>query len=156
MAGQRRGYGAWQYSLHEERFRAGLLYSPVPVRQKRHHGPADFYGGIQIPLLVMTGTDDDSPIENFGYKDRLEVFEHSGGPEQHLLILDGGDHMVYNGSRGKLGENPKREIHEEIIKVLSLAFWEAYLKEDESAKIWLSGEGVREFLREEGTYVYRG
>ncbi|MBP9868592.1 MAG: hypothetical protein KBC88_06655 [Alphaproteobacteria bacterium] len=155
MAGQRRGYGAWQYSLHEERFRAGLLYSPVPVRQKRHHGPADFYGGIQIPLLVMTGTDDDSPIENFGYRDRLEVFEHSGGPEQHLLILDGGDHMVYNGSRGKLGENPKREIHEEIIKVLSLAFWEAYLKEDESAKIWLSGEGVRAFLREEGTYVYR-
>jgi hypothetical protein len=63
--------------------------------------------------------------------------------------------MVYNGSRGKLGENPKRETHEEIIKVLSLAFWEAYLKEDESAKIWLSGEGVREFLREEGTYVYR-
>lgn len=155
MAGQRRGYGARQYSLFEDRFKAGIVYSPVPFRKKKNHSAADFYGGIRIPLLIMTGTDDDSPIENFGYQDRLEVFTHSGGPEQHLLVLDKGDHMVYNGSRGKLDANPKRELHEKIIKVLSLAFWDAYLKSDHSAKQWLAQDGVRNWLSGEATYEFR-
>ncbi len=155
MAGQRRGYGARQYSLHNPQFKAGIVYSPVPFRKKKHHAPEDFYGGIKIPLLIMTGTDDDSPIENFGYEDRLEVFTHSGGPEQHLLVLDKGDHMVYNGSRGKLEANPKRAIHEEIIKILSLAFWDIYLKNDIAAKDWLTGNSVSTWLNLEGAYTYR-
>jgi len=155
MAGQRRGYGARQYSLFENRFKAGIVYSPVPMRKKKQHGPEDFYGGIQIPLLIMTGTDDDSPIENFGYEDRLEVYTHSGGPEQHLLVLDKGDHMVYNGSRGKLDANPKRDVHEEIIKMLSLAFWDAYLKDDAAATEWLKGSGASEWLSSEGEYSFK-
>jgi pimeloyl-ACP methyl ester carboxylesterase len=39
MAGQRRGYGVRQYDLHEPRFKAGIVYSPVPFRQKRGHPP---------------------------------------------------------------------------------------------------------------------
>lgn len=155
MAGQRRGYGARQYSLFNPNFKAGIVYSPVPFRNKKEHAPEDFYGGIKIPLLIMTGTDDDSPIESFGYEDRLEVFTHSGGPEQHLLVLDKGDHMVYNGSRGKLADNPKRAIHENIIKILSLAFWDAYLKEDKSAKNWLTSKAVSDWLTNEATYSYR-
>lgn len=137
MAGQLRGFGRRQYSLHEPRFKAGILYSPVPNRNKRTHRAEDFYGLIKIPLMIMTGTDDGSPLENFGYEERLEVFEHSGGPDQFLLVLKDGDHMVYNGSRGKLEENPKRSLHEEIIKLISLAFWDAYLKKDDAAKNWL-------------------
>jgi dienelactone hydrolase len=155
MAGQRRGYGARQYDLYEPRFKAGLVYSPVPFRDKRGHGPGDFYGGIRIPLLIMTGTDDDSPLENFGFKDRMEVFTHSGGPDQHLLVLDQGDHMVYNGSRGKLDANPKRAVHENIIKILSLAFWDAYLKDNTAAMQWLTTNGVTSWLSNEGTYTYK-
>jgi hypothetical protein len=156
MAGQRRGYGKRQYSLFEPRFKAGILYSAVPFMKKKNHAPKDFYGGIQIPLLIMTGTDDASPIENFGYKDRLEVYTHSGGPEQHQLVLSQGDHMVYNGSRGKLDANPKRDVHEQIIKVLSLAFWDAYLKDNQIAKNWLVSDGVKIWLEDEATYQYRG
>lgn len=155
MAGQRRGRGARQYSLFEERFKAGIVYSPVPVKDKKGHPPADFYGGIQIPLLMMTGTDDDSPIEGSGYEVRLEVFDYSGGPDQHLLVLDKGDHMVYNGSRGKLDANPKRDVHEQIIKILSLAFWDAYLKDDQAAKDWLTHDGVKNWLSDEATYQFR-
>ncbi len=155
MAGQRRGYGARQYDLHEPRFKAGIVYSPVPFRKKRGQPPEAFYGGIRIPLLIMTGTDDDSPLENFGFADRMEVFTHSGGPDQHLLILDKGDHMVYSGSRGKLEANPKRDVHEEIIKVLSLAFWDAYLKDDTAAKEWLTQDGVTSWLSDEGAYTYK-
>jgi dienelactone hydrolase len=155
MAGQRRGHGKRQYTLSEPRFKAGILYSPVPYRQKKDHNAADFYGTIRIPLLMMTGTDDSSPLENFGYTERVEVFTHSGGPDQHLLVLNDGDHMVYNGSRGKLEANPKRETHEEIIKILSLAFWDSYLKEDSQARGWITGNRVSAWLKDEGSYTYK-
>lgn len=149
MAGQYRGHGKRRYSLFEPRFKAGILYSPG------HAKHPDQYTGIRLPLLAMTGTDDDSPLAEFGWEQRREVFDLSGAQEQHLVVMEGGDHMVYNGSRGKLGINPKRDIHERIIRVLSLAFWEAYLKGDKAAYDWLSGEGVRAWLGAEATYTYR-
>ena len=155
MAGQKRGYGKRQYHLHEPRFKAGIVYSPVPQRQKNQHTPQDFYGDIKIPLLMMTGTDDNSPTEQYSYKDRLEVFTHSGGIDQHLLILDQGDHMIFSGSRGKLDANPKRNTHEDIIKILSLAFLETYLKDNTAAKNWLTNQGVATWLNSEGVYTYK-
>lgn len=155
MAGQKRGSSQRQYDLYEPRIKAGIVYSPVPTLHKKHRSPQDFYGNIKIPLLMMTGTDDDNPTVHYGYRDRLEVFTHSGGPDQHLLILDKGDHMVFSGSRGQLKDNPKRAVHEDIIKILSLAFWDAYLKDDHAAKNWLTGDGVTDWLGAEGEYVHK-
>lgn len=156
MAGQKRGYGRHLYDLFEDRFKCGIVYSPGTVYEKHGHEPQDFYGSMRLPLFFMTGTDDASPVvEGSTYKDRLEVFEYSGGPEQSLLILEGGDHMVYNGSRGKLQDNPKRDIHEKILRIASLAFWEAYLKGDAAAKTWLTGGDFAEWLGREGEYEFR-
>lgn len=155
MAGQRRGMGKRLYDLFEPRFKAAIAYSPVVVYKKGNHAPEDFYGGIRIPTFFMTGTEDSSPVTGASYLDRLEAFYHSGGPEQHLLILEDGDHMVYNGSRGKLGDNPNREMHEKIIKLSSLAFWEAYLKDDQSAKDWLTGTGFQNWLGADGEYKFK-
>lgn len=154
MAGQKLGFGRRQYSLREPRFRAGILYSPVPS-YNRKDSPRSIYGGIAMPLFHMTGTADTSPVEGFGYTRRLEVFDNSGGPDQHLLVLNDGDHMVYNGSRGKLGENPKRAIHETLIKISALAFWDAQLKDDQAARDWLEGAGFAALLAEEGRYAHR-
>ena len=156
MAGQRRGLGQRLYDLFESRFKAAIAYSPVPVMYKAGHEVSDFYSGIRIPMLYMTGTEDSSPVNaEITYKTRMEVFEHAQGPDQHLLVLEDGDHMVYNGSRGQLGENPKRDIHEKIIKVASLAFWEAYLKGDAAAQDWLTGGGFENWLGSEGEYKFR-
>lgn len=154
MAGQALGYGRRQYRLHEPRFRAGILYSPVPS-YNRKDPPQTIYGPIAIPLFHMTGTDDTSPVEGFDYTRRLEVFEHSGGPDQHLMVLNGGDHMVYNGSRGKLGDNPLRAGHEAIIKLAALAFWDAYLKGDKAAEHWLKNGDFQTFLNGGGRYTFR-
>lgn len=127
-------------NFHEKRFKAGILYSPVPIAHLTDAAHKDLYGPIAMPLFHMTGTQDDSPIEGFDYKHRLLVHEHSGHPEKYLMVLEGGDHMVYNGTRGKLEKNPNRDKHEDIIKVSSLAFWDAYLKNDAAAKEWLGAE----------------
>lgn len=154
MAGQRFGKPGELRSLKEPRFKSGILYSPVPSFNTESPR-ADIYGDISLPLFHMTGTDDTSPIEGFGYERRLEVSEHSGGPEQALLVLNGGDHMVYNGSRGQLGENPKRKDHENIIKIATLAWWDAYLKNDQAARAWLLDGGFADWLNGEGTISFR-
>jgi dienelactone hydrolase len=146
------------HNLRDERIKAGILYSPVPVNHMvDDHDDGDvaasLYGGIAIPLLHMTGTEDSSPIGGAPYTHRLVVFEKSTHPEKYLLVKQGGDHMVYNGTRGKLDKNDKRDLHETIIKIGSLAFWDAMLKDDKAAKDWLKGRGVQNWLGEAGEFT---
>ena len=129
-------------SFAEPRFRAGILYSPVPTLK---YGP-EVYAPITLPLLHMTGTVDDSPIETFGYRERLAVYEHSGAREKALLILKDGDHMIFTGSRGQLGGSANRAPQEEQIRVIAHAWWDAHLKNSGEARSWLSGAGAKEFL----------
>ena len=124
-------------SLREPRFKAGILYSPVPIGHLTGAAAPEIYGAIDLPLFHMTGTDDASPIEKFGYAERLAVYENTHEAEKQLLVLNGGDHMVYNGSRGQLEENPQRGLHETIIKIAALAWWDWYLKDDAEARDWL-------------------
>lgn len=154
--GQTRGHGRHMYRVSDDRIKCGIAYSPVTVQKKFGHPPRDFYGTINRPMMYMTGTDDSSPvIPNYTYLKRLEVFENAGGPDQHMVIKHDGDHMVYNGSRGALAANDKREIHERIICVASLAFWDTYLKQDDSARSWLISGGLSSWLNGDGEYRYR-
>ncbi len=141
--------------LSEPRFKAGIAYSPVPTNCPLAP-ESEIYGAIKMPLFHMTGTDDGSPLnEESDYTARLPIFEKSGGPEQHLLVLEDGDHMVFAGSRGKLAAHPKRKQHEAIIKIAALAFWDAYLREDQTAKDWLTGPAFQEWLDDEASYRFR-
>lgn len=133
--------------------KAGIAYSPVPID---HLGPDDveavspdeIYGGIDRPVLMMTGTEDSSPIGGAPYTHRFVVFDHAVSRDKYFLVKQGGDHMVYNGTRGKLDKNVNRERHEEIIKVSSLAFWEAFLKDEAAARGWL--DQLPGYLGEDG------
>ena len=140
-------------SMREDRFKAGVLYSPVPIRHLVNEEPEEYiYGPISIPMLHMTGTEDDSPLEGFGYKRRLVVAEHAEGAEQYLLVKNGGDHMVYNGTRGKLGDSDLRELHEEIIKMAALGFWDAQLKDDKKARAWIADGGLSDYIGDNGEF----
>ncbi len=128
-------------SFKQDQFMCGLTYSPVPIQHIALDDPRDIYGAINRPMFFMTGTEDASPVEGWDYTKRLVVHDYCGHEDKHLQILKDGDHMVYNGSRGKLGDNPNRHIHEEIIKLSALAWWDAKLKEDKGALEWLNGAG---------------
>jgi dienelactone hydrolase len=144
------------------RFKAGILYSPVPTFYLKGndnvYGAASsvrgMYNAISRPLFHMTGTDDSSPVEGFDFTKRLAVYEESGEAEKMLMILKDGDHMIYNGSRGKLGQNPNREKHETIIKIAALAYWDAKLKSDPAAQEWLINGGFATYLGSEAEFRY--
>ena len=88
--------------LSDARIKSGLLYSPGSIEHLGDLDPQLVYPSINIPLLHMTGTEDGSPLSDLGYEIRLAVFDNTD-TERYLLVLKDGDHMVFNGSRGKLG-----------------------------------------------------
>lgn len=135
--------------IEEDRFKAGILYSFVPMGHLTDAAPEKIYGTMCLPMLFMTGTADDSPVQGSDYTYRLPVYEEAGCDKKMLLVLEGGDHMVFTGSRGKLDTYPKRKEHEAIIKVSSLAYWDAMLKSDKVAKDWLTGRGFTTYLEGE-------
>lgn len=124
--------------LTETRFTAGLAYSPVP--NTRVHKPAqNVYSNITLPLLHLTGTEDHSPLDGPIQHLRDEIFEHAGknGALQLSVILDGADHMVFNGSRGQLPDYDGMDLHKDQIKIIALAWWDYWLKNDAKAGQWL-------------------
>lgn len=153
MAGQRLGKGRRMYSMREDRFRCGIAYSMSPT-YNGGEDPDALYGPIAMPMLYMTGTNDVSPLSGKDYTYRLPIFEHARGPEQHLVVLEGADHMVFSGSRGQLETYENIDRHKDIIKIVSLAFWDAYLKGDPTAKDWLTGGGLERYLGGEGEHRY--
>jgi len=136
----------------ETRLKAGILYSPGPIDHLGLDVPEDIYGSIDLPMFHITGTDDSSPIEDWDYTKRLDVYNNIIQAKQHLLVINNADHMVFNGSRGKLGQNPYREKHEAIIQVAVLAYWEATLKNNQDAQDWLNDGGFKNWLSEEGSF----
>lgn len=153
MAGQLAGREDPE-DLHDDRFIAGILYSPVPAF--RHQlGGKDVYAPIKKPLLHMTGSEDKSPVEGFGPEKRMEVFESAGNAEQHLFYLNGADHMVYNGSRGQLESYDDIGKHQDMIAIVARAWWEMWLNGNADAKAFLSGPGVKAWLNGEGDYRRR-
>lgn len=138
----------------DPRFKAGILYSPVPAFHLTGELPDRIYGGIDRPLFHMTGTEDSSPVEGFDYTRRLAIYDYSNKAEKILMILNDGDHMIYNGSRGKLGQNPNRDLHEEIIKMSALAYWDHKLKDDGDAAQWLTGGGFATYLNGHGEFRF--
>lgn len=159
MAGAKLGRGERMYQLDDNRFKAAISYSPSHAyNDDEPH--ENLYGSISIPTLYMTGTADDSPVAGYDYTYRLSIYEQAANAiaaqiKQYLLVLEDGDHMVFTGSRGQLGENPKRGLQESIIRTLSHAFWDAYLREDQEALDWLEGDALKEWLLDEGTFQYR-
>jgi hypothetical protein len=156
MAGQylMREDASRKYDLYEPRFKAGILYSPVPV-WKYPDAAHLAYQGIRMPLFHMTGTDDLSPIEGFGHELRVGPYNDAGTGDQYLLVLKDGDHMVYNGSRGKLGDNPLREHHEALIMAGAAAYWDTMLKNDAAAKTWLENGGYQSMLSADDQFTFR-
>lgn len=140
------------HSYADLRFKAGIVYSPVPIAHLTDAPHEQVYSSIDIPLLHMTGTEDSSPLEGYGFDHRLVIFDHTDKAEKHLLIKQGGDHMVYNGTRGKLKDNGLRNRHEEIIRVNALAYWDALLKDDKTARQWLTEGGIGSYLGEDASY----
>jgi predicted dienelactone hydrolase len=160
MAGH--SFGAWttlavagqmlgprlQSSLADPRIKAAIeMSAPVP----RNADLDRAYGKINMPVLHMTGTLDDSPIGDTKAAERRVPFDHIQAPGQYLVIFQGGDHMIFAGQRRQASKGEKDPRFRDLILQGTTAFWDAYLKGDAAAKSWLSRGGYAAALGADGT-----
>lgn len=129
-------------SFPEERIDAFLAMSPQPGKGVE---PAKGFGHLTKPLLCMTGTEDKSPIDpGLTPADRREVYTALPAGDKYELVLEGAQHSAFGGGDGNrvLALRGRDPAHHPAIQKISLQFWNAYLKGDESAKKWLQSKQV--------------
>jgi predicted dienelactone hydrolase len=109
------------------------------------------YANIKIPLFVMTGTLDDSPVGETQAAQRRVPFDHVVNDPAFLITFDGGDHMLFSGRRiGPQQDNDDR--NHLLIQQGTTAFWDAYLRENEAAKKWFTGNGYKTLVGDAGKF----
>lgn len=130
-------------SFADPRIRAALIMSPsLPQRGD----PATAFAHVELPWLLMTGTQDTAPIGHATAASRLEVFPALPPGHKYELVLDGAQHSVFT-ERPLPGDTAARNPHHHpSIEAISTAFWDTYLRGDPAAQRWLDGTGPRGIL----------
>lgn len=136
--------------LADPRLKAGLaMSSPVPRRME-----GDTYRAIRMPILHMTGTEDKSPVSDTTPAQRRIPYDRISAPGQFLVTFNGGDHMIFSG-RARSQADPRDARFQELITLGSLAFWDAFLRDDAEAKTWLEKDGYTRALGSSAAFEHR-
>ncbi|TWU35042.1 alpha/beta hydrolase family protein [Novipirellula artificiosorum] len=136
--------GVFGSRFAEPRIQAAIALSPSSPRRG---DVAKAFGSVKIPWLVMTGTQDKAMIGNQTVASRLEVFPALPPGDKFELVLHNAEHSAF-GDRRLPGETQTRNSnHHRVVLGLSTAFWDAYLRADDSAKQWLVGAGPSGLLQ---------
>jgi len=134
-----------RFSFTDERIKAAIAFSPSSPRRG---DPAQAFGSVKIPWMLMTGTKDLSIIGDTDLESRLAVFPALPAGGKYELVLHRAEHSAF-ADRALIGDREKRNPnHHKVILALSTAFWDAWLREDGEAKTWLDGEGPSSVLEE--------
>lgn len=143
-----------EFTLADKRIKAAIAMSaPVP----RNADLKKSFGSIKIPCLHMTGTLDESLVSDVKPAQRRLLYDNISGAEQYLLILNGGDHMVFAGIRVNKDKGKKDPVFHELICQVTTAFWEATLQDNVPARNWLwQKDGFEKVLGENGTWEKKG
>ena len=128
----------------DSRIRAAVAFSPsTPAGESA----ARAFGSVKIPWMLMTGTEDVAPIGHADMKSRLAVYPALHGPPKYELVLDKAEHSVFT-DRALPGDSERRNPnHHRVILALSTAFWDAYLRGDKKALVWLNSDGPRSVMQ---------
>lgn len=167
LAGQGNGLNG-EPSFRDERIDVAIpLSSPAP-RSERNYRRA--YAGIDIPVFHVTGTLDNSPVNDTTAEERRVPYDHSpgrdeGGAAQYLVTFDGGDHMVLGGPpmdgardrrmmqrmRERDGvDTSKDPVIHSLIMQATTAFLDGWLLGEDEALAWLDEGELEESVGDDG------
>ena len=143
VTGQRTADGRTPFT--DRRIGAALLMCPSLPRIG--DGQSAF-GSIAIPWMIMTGTEDDSPVGNATPESRREVFAALPPGEKYELVLFQGEHQAFGDRVLPGSKRPRDPNHHRVVLALSTAFFDAFLRGDKAALGWLESDAPRSVLAE--------
>lgn len=135
----------------DARIKAALVLSP----SSPPGGGADTaFSGVTIPWMLMTGTKDVVPIGNETVASRLKVYAALRGAPKYELVLSNAEHSVFMDQALPGDQEPRNPNHHRVICALSTAFWDAYLRGDTNALVWLNGPEPRSIMETEDQWQF--
>jgi dienelactone hydrolase len=129
-----------ELSYADSRVKAALPLSAPATRAN----PDVAYAHVALPCLHMTGTLDNSPIGDTSAAQRRIPFDHIPHAPQYLITFVGGDHYIFSGRQQ--AARPTDAAYQTLIRAASLAYWDAFLRDDADARRWLNDGGLRDLL----------
>jgi predicted dienelactone hydrolase len=145
-------------SFRDDRPRALMLLSP---QGKTQNGLTESsWTKMTRPTMSMTGSNDTGVMGQLASW-REDPFTYSPPGDKYLVFIDGAFHMSFTGVLAQ-GDNPQlarrpmmarlvgrtdQKAIFDYVKIASIAFWDAYLKNDTRAKTYLKSNSLVEFSR---------
>ena len=128
----------------DSRIKAAIAFSPSAPR----NGDAgQAFGEVKVPWLLMTGTKDVVPaLGRNDLQSRLAVYPALHGAPKYQVILNNAEHSAFTDRALPGDQEPRNPNHHRVMRALTTAFWDAYLRHDAAAKSWLNGDGPRLIL----------
>jgi len=129
--------------LTDRRIKAAIAMSPSPPKRG---DAARAFGSVRIPWMLMTGTEDDSPLGNESAASRLGVYPYLTRAPKYQLVLDQAEHSAFSERPLPTDRHARDPRYHRVILALSTAFWDEYLRGDPAAAAWLNGAGPRSVM----------
>lgn len=130
-------------SFHDPRIDAFFAMSPSA---SRGIDSEKAFGHITAPVLCMTGTEDDSPVQpEVTPESRREVYAALPAGDKYQLVFEGAGHFAFSDTG--IYDEQRKDHHHPAIQEISTRFWDAYLKGDATAKTWLKSEKPQSDLK---------
>lgn len=133
--------------IEDPRALALLLISP---QGESPHLDGEAFRGITRPTLVVTGSEDVSPRTGQSHEWRLTAFDNLPPGHKRLLFIEGAHHGFggISGTRWE-GAGPDNEDHVNLVRSVTLAFWDAELKNSAAAQEFLETADWAELTHEQ-------
>src|SRR5215831_5240706 len=138
-------------SFSDARPRALLLLSP---QGKNQNGLTESsWKTFTRPMMLMSGTNDSGVMGQLANW-RKDPFTYAPPSDKYLVWIEGAFHMSFTGAlaESQTAQGPRRGLISQLaqgtdqkavfdyVKVASVAFWDAYLKDDAKAKAYLKSD----------------
>jgi predicted dienelactone hydrolase len=136
----------------DKRIDAAIAYSPgAPQRGSAFNA----FGSVQVPWMLMTGTKDIAAIGGQTMESRLAVYPNlPKSIARYELVLYNAEHSAFT-DRPLPGDQERRNSnHHRAILALSTAFWDAYLRNNQEALQWLTGDQAKKVLEEKDRWQF--
>jgi predicted dienelactone hydrolase len=129
--------------LRDKHVQAVLLFDPQGADQQGL--TKDSWKDFDTPLMAVTGNEM-AGLRGRGADWKLQPFTLSPAGDKYGAIIAGANHFSYSGRlAGQMKADgkplPSGKAYD-VVKVLSQAFWDAYLKRDEKAKAYLQSDSM--------------
>jgi predicted dienelactone hydrolase len=136
-------------TFSDPRPRAFLLLSPQGRGQQGL--TAQSWESVSRPLMVVTGSRDRG-VRGQPPSWRLDPFHLSAPGDKYAVLIEGASHLSFSGRAAEPGASPGRRkgaatAGEEVaifrdLKIATLAFWDAFLRDDASARAFLESDAL--------------